>query len=299
MHGKKPAKTRRYCVGTPPATRLAVATAPLAQKAPNFFRSTAAQPLTPGTAQKGGLYPLRMQLYSQIEFARMAGVSKQAVAKACKATLAPACKERRVDADHPAAIDYLARHGAGKPEPLDRAVRPRSAQGRPNMPTPAAESAHGAPDDAASAATGASATPANDTKDPVRLVSREVRNVHEIADMTIRQVVAKFGTVTAFKDWLVCLRKIEDVCEKNLRNAEKNGNLISANLVRTHIMGAIEFGNQRLLTDSPKTLARMLYAAAKSGVPIEEAELMVRENISSHLRPVQETAARLLRGGKA
>jgi hypothetical protein len=240
------------------------------------------------------------RLYSRTEFARMANITKQAISKACRNQLAPACDGKRINAAHPAAVEYLARHGTSARTPLDGIAR-RSDRAEPDPPIGPGRAAAPPPDPVHSAQhpdeTGQPLPPRRDPSKAVRLVSREVRDVNEVADMTIREVVAKFGTVTAFRDWLMSLKKIEDVREKNLRNAEINGKLISIELVRTHVMGAIESMNRRLLADTPKTLARRLYAAAKSDVPIEEAERMTREIISSQLRPMADTAARVLRDG--
>lgn len=236
------------------------------------------------------------RLISRTEFARIAGVSQAAITKACKGALAAACHGARIDVAHPAAQTYLERRGAKEPLPLSpAAARARTAPAKPPengaaappAPTRPAKKLRGAPPEL---------SPDPPAKEPVRLVAREVRDVSEVADMTIRQVVAKFGTVTAFKDWLAALRTIEDVREKNLRNAETDGNLISIRLVRTHVMGALESGNRRLLSDSPKTIVRQVYAAAKSDVPIEEVEHLVREIISSQLKPMKDAAAKSLRG---
>ena len=105
----------------------------------------------------------------------------------------------------------------------------------------------------------------------------------------------RFGTEPAFKEWLDALKKIEEIREKRLKNEALEGELISRELVKTHVFGAIESSNRRLLSDTPKTIARRLYAAAKADEPVEEAEKVVRELISSQLRPVKDTAARVLR----
>ena len=73
--------------------------------------------------------------------------------------------------------------------------------------------------------------------------------------------------------------------EKELRNWEVEGKLIPRDGVRTHVFGAVEGANRRLLRDAPKTIARRLYAMAKSGASVEEAEQVVREIVGSQLRP--------------
>src|SRR5690606_8499244 len=64
----------------------------------------------------------------------------------------------------------------------------------------------------------------------------------------------RFGLESAFKDWLDALKKIEEIREKRLKNEALEGNLIERELVKTHVFGAIESGNRRLLSDTPKTI---------------------------------------------
>jgi hypothetical protein len=235
------------------------------------------------------------RLISRTELARMAGVTQAAVTKACKGPLRGACEGVRIDASHESVQAYLAKHGAQEPPQLAAETAHARTSSPKKPPTNAAAPTGSAKGAKSERATPPGVSPSTGAREPVRLVAREVRDVSEVADMTIRQVVQKFGTVTAFKDWLAALRTIEEVREKNLRNAETDGNLISVRLVRTHVMGAIESGNRRLLSDSPKTIARMVYAAAHSQKPIEEAEKMVRDIISSQLKPMKDAAARTLR----
>lgn len=117
--------------------------------------------------------------------------------------------------------------------------------------------------------------------------------------MTLEQLVKKFGTATAFQDWLAARKRISDIREKDLKNDERSGRLIPRELVRTHVFSHIEVANRRLLRDAAVTIARRVYAAAKSGAPVEDAEQEVRDILTQQLRPVKETATRVLRGGVA
>lgn len=98
---------------------------------------------------------------------------------------------------------------------------------------------------------------------------------------------------------LLLEKRQAEVRRLNLQNLETEGRLISRDLVRTHVFGAIDAGNRRLLGDASKTIARRVYGLARSGAPIEEAERTVRELISSQLRFVQTTAVRVLQGGES
>lgn len=120
-------------------------------------------------------------------------------------------------------------------------------------------------------------------------------DIEQYAHWTLEALVRKFGTATAFGDWLDARKRISDIREKDIKADERAGKLIPRDYVRTHVFGHLEAANRRLLQDTPVTIARRLYAAAKSGMSIEDAESLVREIISSQLRPAKDAAAKALR----
>lgn len=205
---------------------------------------------------------------TRAELSRMAKVSDTAISKACKTTLAPACEGLRVDVDHPAVLAYL--KGKGQKPPR---LRPSSAEPPPSAPA----------DRPRSAVRASAATLAGSDED-----------IEELAEL-IRPLLERFGTSLRFKDFLASLKTIEDIRGKRIENEKDEGRLIERELVRVHVFGAIERANRQLLTDLPKTITRTLYAAAKSGVPVEDSERTVRAQISDQLKPMKLTAAKTLR----
>ena len=229
------------------------------------------------------------RLVTRSELARVAGVSPAAITKACKGGLLAACVGKRVDLDHPSVVEYLEKKGvtptlAPNAGAKSSPTRPRRRPAKVESGGPSREPPKARPRRAASSPPTVDAEAA-DAAEPIE----------SFVDMTLRELTDRFGTETAFKDWLDARKKIADTREKELRNEETDGRLIERELVKTHVFGAIEAGNRRLLGDSPKTIARRLYALAKAGAAVEEAEKVVREIISSQLRPVAEDAARVLR----
>jgi hypothetical protein len=220
---------------------------------------------------------MTQKLLSKADFARVADVSKQAVGKAMKeGKLKVAVVGDRIDMMHPNAVAYLKRPRPGsrrrKPDPKPETVPNQTAPGDVD-PT---SSSNGAPE-------------------PDSLVTDTGLDISRYADMTLRTLVDSFGSVRALKDWLEALKKIEDIREKRLNNEEVQRHLISRELVKTHVFGFLEAGNRRLLGDTPKTIARRLYALARSDQPIEEGEKLVREIIGSQLNPQKERVSKLLR----
>lgn len=208
----------------------------------------------------------------------MAGVSRSAITKACRGPLAPACVGKRIDLDHPAAQEYLAKRGV-KPTPPRPAERNEPKSGPTSRPEPTS-----APDREARRGGG---------PPPVATVSAE--EIEQYAHKSLNELVEMFGTAVAFKDWLDARKKISEIREKDLRNDETEGRLIGREYVRTHVFGLIDRTNRQLLGDSPKTIARRVYSLARSGVPLEEAEGVVRELISSQLRDLRARALTAVR----
>lgn len=197
------------------------------------------------------------------EFARRAGVSRNSVSKAARGKLKPAMKGDRLDPEHPAAVEYLERHTNG-------AERHKSPQ-----PASNGEEA-----------------PQQTTLVPA--VIHDESNLGAYADMTIREVVRRFGTERAFKDWLEAHKKIEDVEEKRIKNMELRGELVRRDFVVHTVFSAWEDSNRRLLSDVPRTVTARLYAAALSGIAKEESEEVVKDLISEALVAVKEAATRNL-----
>jgi hypothetical protein len=217
------------------------------------------------------------RLLTRAELARLAGVSAMAVTKRCAKELAPACEGKRVDVDHPSVVVWLKSKDRAPPSPAEAATN-RSA-------APTAERRSGA-----SKGGRPRRLPVHDDDED---------EVERFLDMTLREIVDHYGTLTKFKDWLFARKTIADIVDKELKNNEARGLLISRELVQTHIFGAMENAFKRLVTDTPKAMARRIHGAVKSGQSVEESERVIREMVSSQLRPMKAQAARKLRDAAA
>lgn len=206
---------------------------------------------------------------TKAEFARRAGRSRSTITEACQGPLAPACMPRgRIDAAHPAVQRWAADRGINPTALVDdlAAKRPRS------KPEPAPKGRSAPPD---------------------RI------DLDALLDLTLREITDRFSSQQGFTDWLQARKITADTRRLELANAETAGRLISRELVKTHVFGAIDGTFRRLLGDVPKTIARRLLAAAASRAPVEDVEREVRDIISRQLRDLKVTAARKLRDPKA
>lgn len=236
---------------------------------------------------------MTQRLLSKAEFARRAKVSKPAVSKALRGPLRSALVGDRIDIDQPAAVAYLA---ATSPRP-----RTAGATTPPAKPASVAPAVPTAPSESVPPAVPTQPTPRRKGSLPAPKLDpdqglEQLARMGAYADLSMRELADRWGTFRVFVDLLDALGAIESIRKTYLHNEETEGNLIARDLVRHHVFGAIEAANKRLLGDTPRTIARRIYALVKSGAPTEEAEKVIRELIGSQLRPVKAKAARMLRG---
>jgi hypothetical protein len=204
---------------------------------------------------------------SRAEFGRRVGRGRSSVTEACAGALAAACLPGgRIDAAHPGAAAWCAKRG----------IDPRVLRELGPLPvTPATKPVR---------------APKTVSSEPV---SEPVADA--LLDLTLREITERFGSFQGFADYIDARKKIADTYARELKNADSRGLLISRAFVRTHVIGLIEATNRRLLSDTPKTLCRELYALAKSSAPIEDAERAARNLIGKQLESVKAKATKNLR----
>lgn len=192
--------------------------------------------------------------------ARLAGVSRTAVTKACGAKLRNALVGKRIDLNHPTARIYL----AGRDEPT----------------------------------TDAEDTDENDTAEPTTHRPDRIDldgDVEQCLDLTLREITDQFRGFQDFEDWLNQRKKIADIHEKDLKNDEMEGVLIPREGVRVHVFGAFDAAFERLVRDVPRNTSARTLAAARSGANTEEIERLIRDAISAVLKPLKQKLVRALR----
>jgi hypothetical protein len=116
------------------------------------------------------------------------------------------------------------------------------------------------------------------------------------ADMTLRQLIEKFGTDTRLVDWLNALQKIEAIQEKRLKQAMILGQLVNRDIVKVGIVDPINSAHLRLLTDGSKTITLRALAMKAAGREEKDIQKYVREQISSFIRPVKSKIERVMAG---
>ena len=251
-----------------------------------------------------------MRRISRSEFALLAGVSRPAVTKSGDSgKLKAACDGDGVDVDHPAAVAFLKRHGKVpppiKPSKNTPAAPPQSAvvgsDGAPTAPTKPRPSAAGAPTAPPKRGRGRPRNPPQDRPDdhgnqrPRDGVAEGSNEDLQDLDDALTPLIERFGTHFQFSTWLSSLKDIELIREKRLKNGETEGGLISRELVQNFVFGAIESAFKRLLGDASKSIVSKVMNCVRTGGTAEEAQRIVRDEISKQLKTVKATAARNLR----
>lgn len=222
------------------------------------------------------------KLVSRSEFAQICGVSAAATTKACRSTLKPALVGKRIDMAHPAATKYMAKHDAVPPEKT------------PKQPPPPPPPTRGRAAENNNKKTAALADLNNRIEDGTTL--HEIPDdIKAFADMTLRELIQRFGTETAFKDWLSATKQIEDINEKRLKNATTRGELVNRDLIKVHIVEPINEVLKKLLTDGSKTMATRIPAMVNAGRSVEECEAYIQKTMSSFIRPMKEKVTRTLK----
>ena len=273
------------------------------------------------------------KLVSRAEFARLAGVSAAAVTKACASGLKGACSGKRIDASHGVAVAYLQSKADAQTPPPATGVDPRYEEavefcrGADSYTVSGLQRALRLAYPRARAVVdmmkAAGLVPAKGEPPPVIVPPRTVKGhaaqtqtkksealhslesgstlhqvpeeIEKFSDMTLREIIERFGSDYAFVDWLKAMKSIEDINEKRLKNAQTRGELVNRKLIKVGVIDPINSVHIKLLTDGAKTIARRSTAMHDSGRPLEDIEKFVAEQITSFIRPVKSKVARALR----
>jgi hypothetical protein len=237
------------------------------------------------------------QLVNQSEFALICGVSQPAVNMAMRGILRPAVSGKMIDLLHPVSLTYKANADARNADGKNRRKHshvPLKHRGDPVPlppipPPPTVPGSYGIRHEVAARVP----PPPRAGDDPdLSLLPEDIR---AFADLSLKALVKRFGTDSRFIEWLKATKMIEDVKAVQLKTAEAEGELISRDFVKTHMIGVIEETNVRLLNDAPRTIAARVIEAARSGETRESIEETIREIMSTQIRGLKDKITRAIK----
>ncbi len=280
------------------------------------------------------------KLISRSDFAAKAGVSGAAISKACKGPLLDAVEGKFIDLNHKSAIAYLESKKNSKTTPAlegidslyEEALEVCREAGRcsqtllrdklmigsdrarklvaliqnaniQDFEKPAAEKVKreekARPHTRGTAAKKQQAIQEDDEE----LFELLDRNVAQYADMTLRDIVRKFGTATRFAEYLRAMKEISMIEDREIKIAQTKGELVHRDLVSQLIIEPIDSAHVKLMRDGSKTIAVRMAAMHGSGADINEMQLVTSELIASFIKPVKakvnKIATELKRGAEA
>lgn len=111
--------------------------------------------------------------------------------------------------------------------------------------------------------------------------------IQSLAELTLRELVDRYGSASRFEKWLSSVQKIEAIEEKRLSNAETRGTLISRHLVRSAVIDPIDGVFTRLLTDGAKTIASRAHAIALGGGDVLDVRHMIDDVLQGFIKPAK------------
>lgn len=199
-------------------------------------------------------------------------MSRMAISKAVKASLAGAVHGKKIDLDHPAVQKYISKEtgtGGTNHKPISKPAKRDPREKKPAQPKP---------------------TPTPRQVRPNQTAAQEFEN------LTLREIVSRFGTSSQFKDYLVAWKTLADIRLKELQLKERNGELIPKSFVRVHVFAILDGLNKRLLMDTPKTITAQVQALIKSEAEEVEVTKAVHDLISAQLSSVSKKVKRNLSG---
>ena len=132
-------------------------------------------------------------------------------------------------------------------------------------------------------------------EDPEEMLHRIPDDIRAFADMSLRELVVRFGPDTRFYDWLRATKAIEDINEKRLKTAATRGELVSRDLMKTGVIDVFNAVHIKLLSDGAKTITRRVTAMHAAGKPLHECEKFVIDQMTSFIRPAKAKIARALK----
>lgn len=242
-----------------------------------------------------------MFLVIKSKFAIEAGVSAAAVTLATKPgkPLCAALVDGKIDCYHPAAVAYLnkskrnpgVKAGGKARKPRKTSVTAREQGRRANGSRSAGT--NGKAPGVNGGAGRASDTNGNEYPPPGEPTDPNFP-MEKIENMTVRELVRRFGTAESLTEWLKARKLITQITAQENSISERRGELVSREIVHTHIFGAIENAFSRLLQDAPRTIAARTIAANEAGEPLEDVENLVRELMESQIRTVKARSRKAL-----
>lgn len=247
-------------------------------------------------------------LITKYEFSKLAGVSPAAITKALERDLKHALVGKKINPEHPEATKYIEKHVKKLEVPPATGIDPlyETAVAACKLAgTFSSEYLRKA------LGTGARRTkriidqmkvagikfdeayiPLNKVSpDDTAEIIPEINSneIHNFGELTLNEVVERFGTSSQFLDWLKATKEIEIIIEKRTKNEIAQGKLISKSLVDRFLIGPVETAHIKLLSDGVKTISARIENLVKAKKDLSDIEAYLADQIKSFIKPVKNS----------
>lgn len=214
------------------------------------------------------------RIISKAELSRWAGVSRAAVTKACKSFLSDAVLPSGVDVTHPLVRDWLRGHGVDTLPEVSAAAKQKGSKRTRKAPARKPQPKQSV---------------AQPTPPPA------VHDLEHLEDLTIREVVMRYGSVDGFKRFVDSLKSISEYKYKELRAKQQRGDLVERHKVAGLVFPMIDVAFSRLVTDVPVAVSKSVVARVQSGGPetYTDVQKIIRDANSRVLKNVKQSATSL------
>lgn len=224
-----------------------------------------------------------MKLISKAELARVAGVSRTATTKASATggPLADAVEGKKINIDHPTAIEWLAAKNVNAADvvaPVKKTTTPRKVRVAKKKTAvkkkakPRAIEKEKKP-----------ATPTEPKQAPITVGGYEIDGLE---DLTLREIVMRYGSIDGFKRYVDSLKSISDFNMRDMKMKTHRGELVSRDMVSNTLFPLVDVAYQRLVSDVPAATIQQIIARVESGGDdvVIDCEKIMRDAVSRVLK---------------
>ena len=217
-------------------------------------------------------------LISKAALSRLAGVSRMAVTKAAKGALADAVVGKKMNVQHPLVIEWLSSKDVVAPPAAKKKSKKKSKKktAAKSKPKPAA-------------------TPKPKPTANQVPITVGGYNIEGLEDLTLREIVMRYGSIDGFKRYVESLKSISDFNLRDMKMKVHRGELIQRDLVVGTLIPLIDVAYQRLVSDFPAATIQQLHARFESGGEdcIVDSEKILRDAVGRVLKNTKSSIMKM------
>jgi hypothetical protein len=247
----------------------------------------------------------KTELITRTEFAKRCGVSVAAISKAVnKAPLRQCIEGKFINAGHREARQYLRGKKPGDDLRKNATHTRGSAAAKKKRQTTNPTGVQAAPPVAQTTTTTTptgSFIPPQEThrayggeQSPEPETEHDGDDIAQYLDMTLEQILVKFGDNSRFNEWLKAIKEIESIRDKRLRNDERENKYVPREIA-LQVFGRYERCFKLQLADATRSIAAQLHDNVEAGGTLEESIELTEDLIGAPIADAKKNVGILLK----